>query len=64
LYESRAISRYVALKYAAQGSPLIPADPADLEAIAKFEEAASIEYANFERFVSPILNERVFKKSV
>jgi len=43
---------------------LIPADPADLEAIAKFEEAASIEYANFERFVSPILNERVFKKSV
>ena len=56
MYKSRAISRYVALKYAAQGSPLIPADPADLEAIPKFEEAASIEYANFERFVSPIHN--------
>ncbi|KAJ6563095.1 glutathione S-transferase [Mycena vulgaris] len=46
LYESRAICRYLAEKYAGQGTPLLPA-PTDLKAKARFEQAASIEFANF-----------------
>ncbi|PFH45941.1 hypothetical protein AMATHDRAFT_77876 [Amanita thiersii Skay4041] len=41
LYESRAICRYIATKYASQGTPLISIDP---KANALFEQAASIDY--------------------
>ncbi|KAJ7486766.1 glutathione S-transferase [Mycena latifolia] len=44
LYESRAICRYLAEKYAEQGTPLIPTTLKDK---ALFEQAASIEFANF-----------------
>ncbi|KAJ7096844.1 glutathione S-transferase [Mycena epipterygia] len=44
LYESRAICRYLAEKYAEQGTSLIPTG---LKEKALFEQAASIEYANF-----------------
>ncbi|OBZ67186.1 hypothetical protein A0H81_12786 [Grifola frondosa] len=47
LFESRAIGRYIATKYAAQGEKLIP-DPSDLKATALFEQAASIEAFNFD----------------
>ncbi|PSR73844.1 hypothetical protein PHLCEN_2v10326 [Hermanssonia centrifuga] len=60
LYESRAIARYIALKYRDQGTPLIP-DPSDLQAWAKFEQAASIELSNFDPFASGIAVEKVFK---
>ncbi|KAJ7228175.1 glutathione S-transferase, partial [Mycena pura] len=46
LYESRAIGRYIALKYRDQGTPgLIP--EGDLKEIGYFERALSIEMAQF-----------------
>ncbi|KAI1785160.1 thioredoxin-like protein [Ganoderma leucocontextum] len=46
IFESRAICRYLALKYGGIGT-LIPAQ-SDLEKTAKFEQAASVELNNFE----------------
>ncbi|KAH9829566.1 glutathione transferase [Rhodofomes roseus] len=60
LFESRAIGRYIAVKYAGQGNKVLP-DPADLRAVAKFEQAASIELTNFDPFASQIAFEKVFK---
>ncbi|KAK7044188.1 hypothetical protein VNI00_007908 [Paramarasmius palmivorus] len=61
LYESRAIARYLASKYASQGPKLIP-DASDLKKTALFEVAASIEFADFEPFASRAVFENVFKK--
>ncbi|PFH48301.1 hypothetical protein AMATHDRAFT_65781 [Amanita thiersii Skay4041] len=58
LYESRAICRYIATKYASQGTPLIPTDP---KANALFEQAASIELSNFDAYAAPAVYEKVFK---
>lgn len=58
LFESRAICRYIAAKYATQGTPLIPTDP---KAFAKVEEAISFETSDFETFASIIVFEKVFK---
>ncbi|KAF6754594.1 glutathione S-transferase [Ephemerocybe angulata] len=44
IYETRAICRYIAEKYAGQGTTLIPTD---LKAKGIFEQAASVEYANW-----------------
>eukprot|EP00753_Platysulcus_tardus_P017527 PLAT6429.1.p1 GENE.PLAT6429.1~~PLAT6429.1.p1 ORF type:complete len:227 (+),score=34.94 PLAT6429.1:49-681(+) len=55
LFESRAIARYLAAK---AGSPLLPTNLKDL---ARFEQAASIEQANFDPFASGIAFEKVFK---
>jgi glutathione S-transferase len=44
LYESRAICRYLAENYAAQGTPLMPTD---VKEKALVEQAASVELANF-----------------
>jgi len=56
LFESRAIARYLAKKYAFQGTDLIPSDPLE-EAI--FEQGASIETFNFfplaQRFARELL---------
>ncbi|EKM53960.1 uncharacterized protein PHACADRAFT_145482 [Phanerochaete carnosa HHB-10118-sp] len=60
LFESRAIARYIALKYRDQGTPLVP-DPADLRAVARFEQAASIETSNFDEFAHGLAVEKVFK---
>jgi glutathione S-transferase len=60
LFESRAIARYIALKYPGQGAPLIPA-VSDLHAFAKFEQAVSIEGSNFDPFASGVAVEKVFK---
>ncbi|KAG9314802.1 glutathione S-transferase [Chiua virens] len=60
LYESRAICRYLAKKYAGQGTPgLIPADP---QGEALFEQAASIEYCNFHPFAMILTMEKIIKK--
>ncbi|KIJ25755.1 hypothetical protein M422DRAFT_273275 [Sphaerobolus stellatus SS14] len=60
IFESRAISRYIATKYAGRGTPLLP--PAnDIVKVGKFEQAASIETANFDPFASGIASELVFK---
>jgi len=57
LFESRAIGRYVATL--GSGPELIPTEP---KARAKFEQAASVEYAQFEPIASGILVEKVFKQ--
>ncbi|KAJ7088762.1 glutathione S-transferase [Mycena belliarum] len=58
LYESRAICRYLAEKYADQGTPLVPTS---LPAKALFEQAASIELANFFPVVLKIAKEVLVK---
>jgi len=58
LYESRAICRYLATKYADQGTPLIPSG---IKETALFEQAASTEFSNFDPFASKAVVERVFK---
>lgn len=60
LFESRAIARYIATKYATQGEPILP-DPADMKATALFEQAASIELSYFDIYASGIAAEKVFK---
>lgn len=58
LYESRAICRYIEDKYPNQGTPLVPTDS---QGKALFEQAASIEYSNFDPFCSKAVAEMVFK---
>ncbi|KAF8629478.1 hypothetical protein AX15_003425 [Amanita polypyramis BW_CC] len=58
ILESRAISRYIATKYASQGTPLVPTE---LKAIARFEQAASIEVSNFDPYASGIAVEKILK---
>ncbi|KAI0943403.1 hypothetical protein AcW1_002573 [Taiwanofungus camphoratus] len=60
LFESRAIGRYIALKYAGRGNKIVP-DTADLKKTALFEQAASIELTNFDPFASGIAFEKVIK---
>ncbi|KAF8166573.1 glutathione S-transferase-like protein [Mycena galopus ATCC 62051] len=55
LYESRAIARYLAEKYADQGTVLLPTD---LKGKALFEQAASIEFANFHAPIVKIIKEK------
>ncbi|KAF9448596.1 glutathione S-transferase [Macrolepiota fuliginosa MF-IS2] len=58
LFESRAITRYLEDKYSNQGTKLIPADR---QKRALFEQAASIEQANFDSYAAPLVFEVVFK---
>ncbi|KAJ7157542.1 glutathione S-transferase [Mycena crocata] len=58
LYESRAICRYIEEKYSNQGPRLVPTD---LKEKARFEQAASIEYSNFDPLCSAAVAEMVFK---
>ncbi|KAG2018393.1 glutathione S-transferase [Coprinopsis cinerea AmutBmut pab1-1] len=58
IYESRAIARYIAEKYADRGPALIPTD---LKKKALFEQAASIEVNNFNAYASPAVFEKLFK---
>jgi len=61
VFESRAIAKFVALKYRGQnGVDLLP-DPNDLKAVAKYEQAASIELSNFDPYASGLAYEKVFK---
>ncbi|KAF9001511.1 glutathione S-transferase [Cyathus striatus] len=61
VYESRAIARYIATKYASQGTPELI--PLDLKKQALFEQAASVETSNFDPYASQAVSESVFKKS-
>ncbi|KIP01414.1 hypothetical protein PHLGIDRAFT_113065 [Phlebiopsis gigantea 11061_1 CR5-6] len=60
LFESRAIARYVAAKYRAQGNPIVPAAD-DVQGNALLEQAISIEGSNFDPFASGIAAEKVFR---
>ncbi|KDQ12149.1 hypothetical protein BOTBODRAFT_425515 [Botryobasidium botryosum FD-172 SS1] len=59
ILESRAIGRYLAAKHPEKD--LAP-PPSDLEAYARFEEAASLEYSDFDAPASSIVYEKLFKK--
>jgi glutathione S-transferase len=61
LFESRAMGRYVASKWADQGTPLVPSPTAGPVAWAKLDQAASIESFNFEANVLHALVEGYFK---
>jgi len=58
LYESRAICHYIATKYAAQGTPLIPSE---LRENALFQQAASVEVMHFNEHAEKAVAEIVFK---
>jgi len=58
--ESRAICRYLELKYKGKGTELIPTK--DSKAQGLFEQAASVELSYFDPYASGIVAERVFKK--
>ncbi|KAF8333881.1 glutathione S-transferase [Amanita rubescens] len=59
LYESRAIGRYIAIKYANQGTQLYPED---LQKKALVEQAVSVEASNWDPHASGIAFEKVVKK--
>jgi glutathione S-transferase len=61
LHESRAICRYLAEKYAEQGTPLYPKG---LKERALVEQAASVEYANFQPAILKVGMEAVGKPCV
>jgi len=56
LFESRAIARYLATL--GSGTELVPTEP---RALAKFEQAASVEYSQFDPIASAIASEKIFK---
>ncbi|KAF5311469.1 hypothetical protein D9611_011573 [Ephemerocybe angulata] len=58
IYESRAIARYIAEKFADQGPALIPTD---LKAKGHFEQAASVELANYDVYISNAIFENIVK---
>ncbi len=58
--ESRAIARYLELKYPGQGTELIPSKNAAAKGL--FEQAASIETSYFDPSASGIVYELAFKK--
>ena len=59
LFESRAIARYLAAKH--PGPPLLP-PASDLHASARFEQAASVEQADFDPYAGCLVAETVFKR--
>ncbi|OIW33094.1 putative glutathione S-transferase [Coniochaeta ligniaria NRRL 30616] len=60
VYESRAICKYVAKKYAGQGTKLIP-DDGDLKAYGLFEQACYVEVCDFAGPAEALAGEKIFK---
>ncbi|RDW73590.1 hypothetical protein BP5796_07032 [Coleophoma crateriformis] len=60
IYESRAICRYIARKYAGQGTELMPSE-GDLKAQALFDQACSVEVNFFDVPVYGLCWERLIK---
>jgi glutathione S-transferase len=57
--ESRAICRYLEMKYKGKGNELIPKD---IKGQGLFEQAASTETSYFDPYVSGLVYEKAFKK--
>ena len=55
IYESRAIIRYLAKKYAGTGPALALDATADLKDYAGFEEAAAVEAVKFDPYASRLI---------
>ncbi|KAH9926287.1 glutathione transferase [Epithele typhae] len=60
LFECRAIARYAAILYGGVEKGLVP-DPADARAVARFEQAASVEVTDFMPSARTLLLENVVK---
>lgn len=58
--ESRAICRYLEVKYKGKGTELIPVQNAKVEGL--FEQGASIETSYFDPSANGIVVELIFKK--
>ncbi|KAF8875492.1 thioredoxin-like protein [Infundibulicybe gibba] len=61
LYESRAICRYISMKYGDQGPSLLPPVD-DVRANALFEQAAAVEAVTFTQPVAGAINEIFYKR--
>ncbi|RDW68209.1 glutathione transferase [Coleophoma crateriformis] len=61
VFESRAICKYLANKYAVPGARLVPED-GDFEGLALFEQAASIEQSYFDPPSSAYAHDKIYKK--
>ncbi|CAG7853517.1 Glutathione S-transferase PM239X14; AltName: Full=GST class-phi [Serendipita indica DSM 11827] len=61
LFESRAIAKYIATKYASSGTPLLPSKN-DLQTLALIDQGASIENNNFNPSAEGLTWELMFKK--
>ncbi|CAE6507728.1 unnamed protein product [Rhizoctonia solani] len=57
LFESRAICRYLVAKYG-KDLPLLP-NPSNVKAYGLFEQAASVEYSNFDPSAASLIYERI-----
>lgn len=63
IFESRAIARYIAIKYAHQsGTPSLIPPTTELIETAMFEQAASIEITSFDPYASVYCTEKVAKR--
>jgi len=60
--ESRAIARYIAAKYANQGTPDLIPTSGDFTALAAFEQACSTEYAQFDPVAEGLMIESLVKR--
>ncbi|KAF9473917.1 glutathione S-transferase [Pholiota conissans] len=61
LYESRAITYYIANKYAKQGAPLIPTE---VKANALFHQAASMELSYFNQYAKKAVHEVIINPTM
>ncbi|KAH8589546.1 putative glutathione-S-transferase theta, GST [Bisporella sp. PMI_857] len=59
VFESRAIARYLAVKYENQGTALVPA-AGDTKSWALFDQWASVEYCNFHPLVYEVLTHKLW----
>ena len=60
--ESRAICRYLALKYYDKGGQNLIPEPKDLKVTALFEQWASVELTNFDAYVTVLVSQQLFLK--
>jgi hypothetical protein len=61
--ESRALARYIATKYASQGTKLIP-DPSDIKATALLEQWLSVELLDWDLYANQIVEQKLFNTFV
>lgn len=60
--ESRAICRYLALKYFKEGGQNLTPNPKDLKATALFEQWASVELTNYDTYATVLVGQKLFGK--
>lgn len=61
MIRSRAIARYIATKAGGKGLIPVASDASYLSQLARFENAASVEYCNFDPSAATLVYEKLFK---